>query len=48
MFEKRGALVSKLYTKDTLKPNRGPAKRARFGKEAQRNEREMTFDAKHK
>ena len=30
------------------KPNRSPAKRVRFGKEEHWNEREMTFDAKHK
>jgi len=30
------------------KPNRSPAQRVRFGKEEQRNEREMAFGAEHK
>ena len=32
----------------TQEPNCDPTKRAQFGKEEQRNEREMTFHAKHK
>ena len=36
------------FTPKMLSPNRSPAQWVRFGKEEQRNEREMTFDAKHK
>ena len=40
--------VCLIFTRKMPYPNRSPAQRVRFGKEEQRNEREMTFGAEHK